>query len=61
LFVFRDFDDEDQSEEGTKKTMRTALEEIWLEIYKPDGFKDAKINDFFDLDYFFLPHKKYAK
>lgn len=61
LFVFRDFDPDEISEDKTKNTMRSALEEIWVEIYKPDGFKDAKIADFFDLDYFFLPHKKWAK
>ena len=41
--------------------MKDSLNDIWQDIYKPDGYKDSKISDFFDLDFAFLAHKWYQK
>ena len=47
--------------DATIQKMKDSLLDIWGDIYKPDGYKDSKISDFFDLEFTFLAHKKYQK
>lgn len=34
---------------------------LWAEIYKPEKFRDSKASDFFDFDFFMIPHKIYEE
>lgn len=33
------------------------VDSIWESIYKPDVYKTSKYTDFFDIEFFFMPHK----
>lgn len=59
LFVLRDFSPE-SNKEHIMGMIRTDISNIWAEIHKPEKFKEKTADDFFDLEFAFLPHKIYA-
>ena len=61
LFVLRDFDDRGNNFERIRAIIDTDINNIWKEIYKPEEYKDSKPQEFFDFDFFMLPHKIYEE
>jgi len=39
--------------------IKNDLQVIWSEIHKPEKFMDKVAEDFFDIEFSFLPHKVY--
>lgn len=60
LFVVRD-DDAVTPFEELCKILRDGVNKIWETIDKPDLAKDMKVDQFFDLDFFAMPHKSLMK
>ena len=58
LFVLRDFTDEDNREMITQR-INNKISEIWKEIHKPEDLKDTVAKDFFDFEFYLLPHKTF--
>ncbi len=61
LFVLRDFDDRGNNAENIKNILDQDVKNIWKEIYKSEEFADSKPSDFFDFEYYMLPHKIYQE
>ena len=59
LFVLRDHVETPLDE--LKKILRTDVDNIWKAIDKPEGATNAKVDDFFDIDFFAFPHKLLMK
>jgi hypothetical protein len=59
--VLRDFNERENSFESIKGILESDLNRIWNEIYKPDKFANSKPGDFFNFDYFVLPHKQFEE
>jgi hypothetical protein len=47
LFVFRDFDDENDNFEIITTKLNKELEEIWNKANKPDSLSSALLTDYF--------------
>ena len=60
LFVVRDFEFTGNNVEETKTDIVKDLGAIWESIYKPNEYKEKLYTDFFDIDFAFIPHKRYA-
>lgn len=60
LFVLRDFT-ADQNQEMAMWRLKSDLQNIWQGIYKPEKYKSTALEDFFELDFVFLPHKKFEE
>ncbi|KYR00022.1 hypothetical protein DLAC_03519 [Tieghemostelium lacteum] len=56
LFVIRDNDDATPMFE-LQKTVLEDIDKLWREISKPQEFLDTNATQFFDFDFFSLPHK----
>ena len=61
LFVLRDFDDRGNNFERIKSIIDTDINNIWKEIYKPEEYKDSQPQEFFNFEFFMLPHKIYEE
>ena len=59
VFALRDFDKRDNNFEVLKSSIIDDIQQLWKSIYKPDPFKNSEIHDFFNFDFFCLPHKVY--
>lgn len=57
LFILRDFDDRGNNGERIKTILLNDISKIWNEIYKPDKFKDARAEQFFQFEFAMMPHK----
>lgn len=57
LFVLRDFDDRGNNGERIKAILEGDIKKIWDEIFKPDKYKDAKPEQFFQFEFAMMPHK----
>jgi protein SEY1 len=57
LFVLRDFNPYQNNEESMIKLLEGNVNNIWNEIYKTDQFQDSSPHDFFEFEYFMMPHK----
>ena len=61
LFVIRDFDDRGSNKDKCMDIIYKDVIKIWSEIYKPEQFKEATPQDFFDFEFALLPHKIYQE
>lgn len=61
LFLVRDHIEEESPFENLKNKLKTDIGNIWKEAVKPEELKDAKISDYFDMEFVALPHMKLAK
>lgn len=59
LFVLRDFNEFEHNKEQMIKLLEGNVNNIWKEIYKTDQFIDSSPHDFFEFEYFMMPHKVY--
>jgi hypothetical protein len=57
LFIVRDCRQEDNMYVHLKKMINDDMDKIWLNIDKPDKYKNSLMHDFFDFKYIALPHK----
>jgi len=58
-FVLRDFMDKGDNREKVSERLTSDLKMIWDEIYKSDDHANARMEDFFHVEYNFMPHKEY--
>lgn len=61
MFVLRDFDDRGNNFERIRTIIDTDINNIWNEIYKPEQYKNSKPSEFFDFEFYMLPHKIYEE
>jgi hypothetical protein len=57
--VLRDFNHYENNEESIIELLENNVKNIWNEIYKGDKFEKSSPHDFFDFEYFMMPHKIY--
>lgn len=59
LFVLRDFNEAQNNKESMIKLLETNVKTMWNEIYKTDKYENSSPHDFFEFDYYMMPHKIY--
>jgi hypothetical protein len=63
LFVLRDFfaeDNEEEKKQDLSGKIRADIKKIWDEIHKPEKFANNVAEDFFDLEFEFMPNKMFC-
>ena len=61
MFVLRDFDDRGNNKEKIIELIGKDITKLWDEIYKPEQYKDTKAEEFFNFEFFMLPHKNFQE
>lgn len=59
VFVLRDFNPHANNKESIISLLETNVNNIWNEIYKIDKFQNTSPHDFFEFEYYMMPHKLY--
>jgi hypothetical protein len=57
MFVLRDFNDVGGNLANIMNQIKVDIDTIWAKIFKPEKYKDKKAEDFFDFEFYMLPHK----
>lgn len=59
VFVLRDFNPHENNEDSMRTLLENNVKTIWKEIYKEEKYANSTPHDFFDFEFFMLPHKIY--
>lgn len=59
IFVLRDFNPYENNRESMINLLEGNVKNIWNEIYKIDKFENSSAHDFFEFEYYMMPHKVY--
>ena len=59
VFVLRDFNPHENNEESMRNLLEGNVKTIWKEIYKEEKYVNSTPHDFFDFEFYMLPHKIY--
>jgi len=59
VFVIRDFHFKGDNVQKTKDDITKDITSIWESIYKPEEYKSKNYDDFFIVEFQFMPHKVY--
>ena len=60
LFVLRDYDEQIEFDR-IKERINRDLATIWSEIHKAERFANSRHDEFFDIEFFVMPHKVYRE
>jgi GTP1/Obg family GTP-binding protein len=59
IFILRDFNKHEHNKEKMTELLENNMRTIWNEIYKEEKFLHSSPHDFFDFEFFMMPHKIY--
>jgi len=59
LFVLRDFNPETDNKEKVKELILKDIYGIWADVKKPEKYKDYQPHNFFEFEFFTIPHYFY--